>query len=215
MYNLDNYDNFILDYDGTLLNSMVYWYHAPSAFIKWLGKEPKSDLDDRIGKYNLIDNIMLMNEEYGLNKSEEEIIKLLDDFILETYPAVLTKKGAYRLLDFLKFNKKKIILLSASGKTMLERSISRTKVDKYLDHFYPVETINKNKATGEAHEYLIDLLGLDKNKTIVLDDDINVIRSMNRIGLDAIAIKDFLNVDFEKEFRELALDYTELEKLVF
>ncbi|MCR5112942.1 MAG: HAD hydrolase-like protein [Acholeplasmatales bacterium] len=213
MYNLDNYDNFILDYDGTLLNSMVYWYHAPSAFIRWLGKEPKADLDERIGKDNLIDNIMLMNNEYGFNKSEEEIIKLLDDFILATYPHVLTKDGAFRLLDFLKKNNKKIILLSASGKTMLERSIENTRVKDYLDHFFPAEIINKSKATGEAHEYVINELKLNRDKTIVLDDDINVIRSMNRLGIDSIAIKDFLNGSFEDEFKKISLAYVDIKDL--
>ena len=52
--NFKKYKYAIMDYDGTLLDSMHYWRSALSRCVKNIGLEPKEDLD-KLEPNSLID----------------------------------------------------------------------------------------------------------------------------------------------------------------
>ena len=211
---LKKYDLFILDYDGCLLDSMPMWRDSASSYIKYLGKIPAPDLDERIPIFTDRYCAEVIKEEYDLKPSIEEIMKDIDLFVDNNYPLNNLKDGAIELLESLKKLNKKIVCLSASGDHILDLSMERLGIKKYFDmviSVYNHETLSK--LDGTAFEYVRKIFNVSKDKMVLLDDSLGNILGAKAYGIDRIAIYDAYSAKNKDEFIKNSFGYYHLEEI--
>ena len=131
--NLKKYKYAIMDYDGTLLDSMHYWRSALSRCVKNIGLEPKEDLDKRARNLNHKESLQFVKDEYNLDLTIEEIENKIIDDLYDNYSKLKLKDGAVRLLNYLKDNNIKIIVLSATTTQLLLKSFKENNITNYFD----------------------------------------------------------------------------------
>ena len=209
------YDLYIFDYDGCLLDSMPMWRSSASNFIKSLGKEPEEGLDERIPIFTDIECGIKLKEEYNLNYDIDTIMSMINEFVDLNYPKVKLKNGAQEILEKLKKNNKKVVLLSASGTHILELSLNALGIkDYFIDviSIYNHETLSK--VTGSAITYVMEKYKTNNLNTLIVDDSLSTILSAKKLGLDRIAIyDDYSSNEKEDLLKENANLYLTLDKL--
>lgn len=213
--NLRDYKLYILDYDGSLLDSMPMWKNSASSFVKYLGHYPKEDLDDRIPVFTDRECGMVLKEEYHLEWDIDTIMKMIDEYVDIEYAKVKLKDGALDFLKKLKALDKKVVLLSASGDHILNISLNSLGIKDYFDEVistYNHETLSK--VTGTAIVHLLEKYNLQNNEALIIDDALSTILSAKRLGVDSIAIYDDVTSNHhEDELEENALLYLKMSEL--
>ena len=59
--NLKDYDLFIVDFDGTIVDTMEMWRHICPSFIRSLGKTPQDDIYLKITSKTIFLNFVLIS----------------------------------------------------------------------------------------------------------------------------------------------------------
>ena len=213
--NLLKYDLYILDYDGCLLDSMPMWRTSASDFIKNLGLIPKEDLDERIPIFTNRECGVLLKEECNLENDINSIMERINEFVDTNYPKVPLKDGAIEILEKLKKNNKKVVLLSASGNHILNLSLNSKGIKNYFFEvisIYNHETLSK--VTGSAITYVMEKYNCNCNNTLIIDDTLSTILSAKKLGVDSIAIYDEYSSNGKEDLlKENANLYLTLDKL--
>jgi HAD superfamily hydrolase (TIGR01509 family) len=198
--NFKKYKYAIMDYDGTLLDSMHYWRTALSRCVKNLGLEPKEDLDKRARTLNHIESLEFVKNEYNLDLSLKEIEDKIIDDLYENYSKLRLKEGAIRLLDILKENNIKIIILSATTTPLLYKSLKENNILSYFDKILSSSEIGLSKKDERPFLYALEEIGGNINNTIVFEDSLYAIKGAVMAGFDICGIMDD---ESEKDFDEI------------
>ena len=102
---LDNMKCAIFDMDGTILESMTMWHTIADRYLESIGKVPRKDLWDNVKRLNMIETAQYFIDEYGVQKTIEEIGVEVKELIMKFYAESLElKMGAREFLE--KLNEK-------------------------------------------------------------------------------------------------------------
>ncbi len=194
IFNGDDYSLYILDYDGTIIDSMDMWSTTASRFVLACGKTPKADIDEKTKTFSNYEAAKFIKEEYNFNESALEMLEKLNDFVLKTYPTIDIKEGARCFLEKLYYLKKKVVLLSASSLELLNSSLEALNIKKYFSEIYSTSDLKLSKESGSAFQYVLDIY--KNEKTIVVEDAPHAVKGGKKVGLKVLGISDeFTNSD--------------------
>ena len=188
VFDSSKYQSFIVDYDGTLLDSLDMWENIASRYVESKGIELEEDLDLIVKKMTNIDGTLYIQKHYFNDKSIEEIGKELEIFVAKEYLSLKINKA---IINFLKELKRygKLYLFTATSYPLVSKSLMNNNILEFFDKVYTSTDFNYSKETGEGYEKIVNMNNLDKEKTLVLEDAIHAIEGASRMGLDVLAIK--------------------------
>ena len=75
----------IFDVDGTLLDSMSVWANIGADYLRFLGYEPRENLNETFKSMSLYQAACYYQSEYGVTLSTDEIIAGVNDRIGQFY----------------------------------------------------------------------------------------------------------------------------------
>ena len=210
--NYNNYDLFVFDYDGTLLDSMNEWAHMCSNFIKSNGLIPTKTLDKDVAYMNNMEAAKYLYDNYHIGNSLEECRSLIINYIETTYKNIKLKDYAKELLEILYQNNKEIILLSQTDKSLLNLSLENNKINKYFTKVYSTNELNATKSDGTA---FIKIKELYPNKRIlIIEDALYAIKEALKLNLDVMTVLDDSNKKNTQELLEISNYYGTLNWMV-
>ena len=104
-FNSDDYKLFIVDYDGTLLNSLSMWEDIASRYVKSKGIEPELDLDKIVKLQTNDETALYLSKKYfnNINPNDakaiarHEVLATLDDIVKEA-SILLNSKGRFAMV---------------------------------------------------------------------------------------------------------------------
>ncbi len=178
-------ETFFLDLDGTLLDlayDNYFWHkHVPLIFSK------KNNISFSEAKILL--NKMYVEKKNSLNwYSSNYWSKRLDiDLHLEivkTRNKIKVFPSVKKILSKIK-NKKgiKIILLTNCPREMLHIKLEQTKLWRYFDKIISSEDYGYPKESKKFWKILENKLNYNKNKTVFIDDNVNVLKYAELSGI--------------------------------
>ncbi len=211
--NFLDYDNFIFDFDGTIMDSMPYWVSRPSSYIKYKNKTPKPDLDKQIYYFETLETAEFFKKEYNLDGSINDILADMKRWVYSEYKHNNLKKNSIELFKLLKSLDKKLYVLSASVYEIIDPAIDYKNIRCYFNDVFSATSNKMSKENGDAIKYLIKKHNLDKTKTIILDDSPTVLTIAKEIGLKAIGIKEDFYIDEKDKIKKVADAYLSLDEL--
>ena len=177
-------DTVLLDMDGTLLDSYFddfFWEeYVPRIFAEennLSGEEARKELLKRYKKVEQTlewSNVDFWSEQLGLDIPE---LKCKIDHLIQVHPYVT---------DFLKFvqqmGKDLHLVTNAHSKT-LEIKLRKTAIGEYFSRIIPSHDLGEAKEQPQFWSLLQDCLGLDQNRTVLVDDNANVLEAAREFGL--------------------------------
>ena len=205
--NLNEYDLFIVDFDGTIVDTMKMWKTICLDFVKSLNINPKEDLYNKISSRTNIEIAGIIRDEYLKQYSYNEVENMLFDFIKSEYIKQDIKVNAVKLLEDL--NKiGKVVLYSATAGIVLDVLLDKFNLRKYYTNVYSGSDLGLSKADGSGYLEIIKLEG-GCNKPLILEDALHAIEGAKKQNLDVLAIVDYSNInclDTVKEYADYIID---------
>ncbi len=195
---MKNYDNFLFDLYGTLIDirtnedddklwntiRILYGYEGAEysnielkeMYHKFV-QEEKADVKRRFEGREYIDiDLGKVFKKLFSYKKVDDISESKIKHIAATFRSVSTSlielyDGVYELLDYLKENNKKIILLSNAQSLFTLNEIKMFGLDKYFDDVFISSDYEMSKPDKEYFMIPIKKYDLDPDKTVMIGND--------------------------------------------
>jgi HAD superfamily hydrolase (TIGR01509 family) len=195
----------IFDLDGTLLDSMDFWFTVGERYVISKGCTPHGSVQEAIATFNMTQAAEYFQDEYGITDTVPEIIagfdRLLHDFYVDE---VQPLPGALEMLDELGRRDIPYCIATTTDRIHVEAALERLGV---LDGFSFIITCSElDTDKGHPDIYLESLrrLGTMKETTWIFEDAIHAIRTAARAGFPVCAIEE-KSMDLHRdEIRDLA-----------
>ena len=197
-FNPDDYKLFIIDYDGTLLNSLSMWEDIASRYVKSKGIEPELDLDKIVKLQTNDETALYLSKKYFNNIDSNKLILDIDSFIEKEYLKIKINKGALELLDSIK-DKGKLVLFTATSKSLIEKSLKINKIDNLFKELYTSTNFNYTKTDGTGFIKLLENEKYKLEDAIVIEDSTHAICGAKNKGFKVLTIATYKNIlDIDK-----------------
>ena len=183
----DQIDTILLDMDGTLLDKHFddyFWEHyVPEIFA---GKNDLTPLEARkelLARYKSIEGTLAWTDlDYWSEKLDLDIpaLKLKINHLIQVHPFVV---------DFLQYCanlEKKVHLVTNAHSKTLDIKMRKTDIGSYFDRIICSQDIGLPKEDPEFWERLESLLGFDKQRTLLADDNENVLQAAQTYGMGVL-----------------------------
>jgi len=183
----DLIDTILLDMDGTLLDKHFddyFWEHyVPEIFA---GKNDLTPLEARkelLSRYKSIEGTLAWTDlDYWSEKLDLDIpaLKLKINHLIQVHPFVV---------DFLQYCanlEKKVHLVTNAHSKTLDIKMRKTDIGSYFDRIICSQDIGLPKEDPDFWERLESLLGFDKQRTLLADDNENVLQAAQTYGMGVL-----------------------------
>ncbi len=195
----------IFDMDGTLIDSMGLWFSLGAEYLKLMGKEPRPDLLERLQKMTLGEAAKYIQDEYGVEKSVEDIIQGCSGLLKEAYAKTIPiKPGAKELLEGLRAKGIPMCVATATDSRLAELALTRLGIRDYFDFVLTCRDGSQSKRKPDIFYSLVEQLGTDPENTWVFEDAIHAVTNAKMAGLKVLAVYDDSAKTCVEEIRALA-----------
>ena len=181
----------IFDFDGTLFDSMHVWRGYKDNFFNYLGIELTDDDREAFKGLFLRETFLLAIERFKLDKTYEELLAHLFDYIKSRYMVETEPKNDVRgFLDKLKEKGVKIGIATASGEPAVCAVMKKYDMLHYFSEIYSTYTVGASKTEPKVYDFVLDKLGTDKKTTWVFEDALYAAKTAKVNGYNVVGIYD-------------------------
>ena len=187
---------YIIDLDGTLLDSMFIWNDIGSRYLLSKNIIPKNDLDKILAPLSINQAIKYISKEYSLNESYQQIYQEINTLLKKRYLTETTlKPGAKDFLIKCVKEQKKLCLLTANTLEITNTILDKYSLSKLFTKIITSEQTDLDKQNGEIYQFAAKQLKLKINECVVIEDAFHAIISAKQAGFTVWAIYDTSNQD--------------------
>jgi pyrophosphatase PpaX len=167
------YKYILLDWDGTLVDTLPLWLKSYHLTAKHYNKE----FDDNFITTRLFGN---QNGHLEFEADEEEFKRILFGYRIDLSAELRLFDEAYKLLEDIKNSGRKIAIVSSSSKVMIEPALKANKLEDFIDALITGDDVTKHKPDPEPLELAVRLLNGNKAESIMIgDSDKDVLAGQN------------------------------------
>lgn len=190
---LKKYDLFVVDFDGTVVDSMFMWRYICPNFLKYKNITTEDDVLSMISSLTNKEIAIFMQKRYFPN---ETIEKVTDDFFAYIKMEYVNQKIKPLSIELLKKLNEfgTVVLYSATALYLVETLVDILDLRNYFKEIYSGSDLGLIKRDGSGYLEVIKMCGNYKNP-LILEDAPHAIIGASSVGLDVLAIADFSNED--------------------
>ena len=198
----------IWDADGTLLDSMEIWDHAPDHYLETLGIEPEPNLGEILFEMSLEQGAAYLKETYDLKQTIPEIIKDVLKIVANfyKYEAVL-KPGVKETLEWLEEQGIKMAVATSGNKALTEAALERNGVADYFGKIFTCTEIGSGKDEPNIYLAAAEFLGSKPEETIIWEDALHAAQTAKTAGFVVLGVYDESGKDAVPEMKEICEEY--------
>jgi HAD superfamily hydrolase (TIGR01509 family) len=183
----DKIDTILLDMDGTLLDKHFddyFWEHyVPEIFAEKNDLTPLEARKELLARYKNIEGTLAWTDlDYWSEKLGLDIpaLKLKINHLIQVHPYVI---------DFLNYCltiEKKVHLVTNAHSKTLDIKMRKTDIGSYFDRIICSQDIGLPKEDPKFWLRLESILGYDKKRTLLADDNENVLQAAQVYGIEVL-----------------------------
>ena len=187
---------YIIDMDGTLLDSMHIWNELGSRFLELKGITPEANLKDILAPLSINQAIKYIAETYQLKEPLDVLINEVNSLLNHIYLSEIPlKPGALEFITNCFNHHKKLCLLTANNYQATINILDKYNLTSKFDEIITCDHTTLDKRSGEAYNYAISALHLHKDEGIVIEDALHAIIAAKKQGFTVWAVADQSNQD--------------------
>ncbi len=179
----------LFDADGTLLDSLWVWNNLTKDYLNSLNITSKTEINEQLWKLSFEEGVKLIKKEYNI---EYKVVEIINQFLsllkLRYETDVKPFDGVTHLLNSLKKNNYKLIIVSASNRDILIPCFKKHDLYKYFDSFFLEDEIGISKSDNRFFKELINQYNLKLDNIILIDDNIHALESAHSLSIKTIGI---------------------------
>lgn len=183
-FSWDQIDTVLLDMDGTLLDSYFddyFWEeYVPQVFAEQNGLTPQEARKALLNRYRRVEKTLqwsdldYWSEQLGLDIPE---LKCKIDHLIRVHPYVID------FLEFVNGCGKTVCLVTNAHSKTLAIKLGKTAIGPYFQRIVPAEEVGEAKEQPQFWQRLETMLGFARDRTILVDDNANVLTAARSHGL--------------------------------
>lgn len=210
---------YIFDFDGTLVDSMSYWSQKMINILEEYDVDYPEDIIKIITPLGDIGTARYYREVLGVPLSDEEMLKIMDDYALPKYrDEIILKEGVYDYLQFLKGKGCSLNVLTASPHRMLDPCLKRNGIFDIFDNVWSCDDFGTTKSDVQIYTDAVSKIGSDISDTVFFDDNIGALKTAKSAGLTVVGVYDSSADEFTDEVKEMSdvyiKSFTELDGMI-
>ena len=161
----------ILDFDGTILDSMRVWMGLAADFLRANGAEPRANLDEQLANCaDLISGAALLQKEYGLELKPSEALNRLLGILNERYLACKLMPGAEEFLREAAKRGFRLVIGTASDRKSVEAVLAKHNLLQLFSGVLTTGETGLDKRDPAFYRLALELLGTRPGSTWLFDD---------------------------------------------
>lgn len=181
----------IFDFDGTLFDSMYVWKGYKDNFFNYLGIELTEDDKEAFKGLFLRETFLLAIERFNLDKTYEELLSHLFDYIKSRYMVETEPKNDIKeFLEKLKEKGVRLGIATASGEPAVCAVMEKYDMLHYFSAIYSTYTVGVSKIQPKVYDVVLEELGTDKETTWVFEDALYAAKTAKANGYNVVGIYD-------------------------
>lgn len=194
----------LIDFDGTLADSMPFWLDLPRSSFRRAGIEPPADFDRRIRSVPMWELARLLPPEYPELTADGPLEEQWCAAMTANYrDRISLKPGAAELLKELREMGLEIVILSATRYSLLLPALDHHGVAALADRVYSEEEAG-SKHSPDAYNFCASRLGLLMDEMLLLDDAVRNISAAAELGLATAGVFDESMAAWQETIRRIA-----------
>lgn len=192
---------YLFDFDGTLVDSMPTYGGVMLRILQ----ENHVAYPENIIKIITPLGIPGTAEYFigmGLDRTKEEIVKIMIDYMVEAYTyRVPAKDGAIDTLLALKERGDGLHVLTASPHDTLDPCLKRLGIFDLFDNVWSCNDFGTTKADPEIYRMAAERIGVPVSDVIFLDDNLGADQTAKSTGMQVYGVYDASSKEYETEIR--------------
>ena len=185
----------ISDMDGVILDSeklyVRFWCEAANFYGFPLNREHALSIRSMARPFAIEKLQGYFGAEFDYDSVREKRIELMDAYVSQY--GIEAKKGAQKLLGFLKENGYKVALATATPAQRAEEYLRRVDLLKYFDYVASARMVKNGKPKPDIYLFAAEKLGLKPEECLALEDSVNGVRSAAAAGCKTVLVPDLDN----------------------
>ena len=206
----------IFDLDGTLLDSMEMWRSLDQDFLERNGYKYNPKVSQRMLSKSLEEAASILQEEYNMTMSVEEI---LEEWNMELYDQYNNKlqlrPGAREVIELLHAHKVPMCIATLTERWHVKPALERLQVADKMDFILTVSEVGKSKRNPDIYVMCAQRMGVHPGDTVVMEDSLHALETAKKAGFVVYGVVDE-HTDDAAEIRRLSdqtvTDFYELLK---
>ena len=180
----------LVDFDGTLVDSMPYWLELPFVTLKKYGIPEPEGFADRIRGDPMWKVSQQLEAEYPVLRGDRTLRERWDDDMLENYRLRVRKKpGAEALLALLREEGAKVCVLSATRERILSQALAFHGFMPLLDAVFDEANFG-SKQKEDTYRALAERCGCRVDEVLLVDDAPFNIKTAAAAGCATVAVRE-------------------------
>lgn len=175
-----DYEAYLFDCDGTIIHTLDIWIDACQKVLADHGVTvSRSEIGARLGQWEL----MLQ----GI--PEAEFAQAIQEVSAVTHPQVAEApmyEGVARVLQQLRKSGKKLALITASDRSIVEQVLAFHNLQNTFDMIITGSDIKRHKPDPEGINLVLETFGIPKAQAIMLGDSDKDLGAAQNAGIDSM-----------------------------
>ena len=195
---LEEYDAFILDLDGTLIDSGKYHARAFADAVLEQGgyKLTPAEHDEFFAAHSTL-FAETLNRRYGLTLDPARVLARKRERMREIFKVEFFD-GAQEFLEWW-HGKKPMALSTNSPGSFVYPVLKESGIDRYFDSIATADDVVKRKPDPELVEFSLGKLKVDPSRVLVFEDQLIGIEAAQAAGTAVLAVDNGQPVEFPPE----------------
>ncbi|HCA04913.1 MAG TPA: HAD family hydrolase [Ruminococcaceae bacterium] len=196
----------ISDMDGVILDSEIlyvrFWCEAANYYGFPMQKRHALAIRSMARPFAVQRLQGFFGDSFDYDLVRDKRVELMDAYVNEH--GIQPKKGARRLLEYLKQNGYPVALATATAADRAKGYLERVDLLKYFDVVASARMVKNGKPEPDIYLYAANQLGLKAEECLALEDSVNGVKSAFAAGCKTVLVPDLDNP--ENELRPLLYD---------
>lgn len=189
----------LVDFDGTLADSMPYWLRLPADTLRAAGLPQPEGFAEYIRSVPIREIARDMGAKYPQLEAETPLaVRWSAEMAAHYAREIPLKPGAKKLLQTLRAAGLRVYILSATRHALLDPAIERLGVAPLVDGVYAEEETG-SKRTEAPYAFFRDRLGVPYEKMLLAEDAPRNLAAAEALGISGVGVYD----ESMKEYTEM------------
>ncbi len=184
----------LIDFDGTLINSIDSLYKSYCELVNLYGLEGRKEEFNFLNGPSTFEIVEILKAKHGIAHEVKDIYERYIEIIKRNYSNSEAFSGSEIFLSSLYEQGKKLILVTSSRAEMCLPIIEKFNWKRYFTDFVWGEDVKHSKPSPDIYIEACRRVGVQNNQIVVIEDSINGVKAAHAAGLAVFG----LSIDFSE-----------------